>query len=473
MSYDPSHRKPPRQERWPNATPPEGWPSYRDGDAYREGEQADSRYGTDRLSAYPATAGYRSQAGYQRASGEPGDRGYRSAVATDTFPPARNGYGSADGYGVAGGYGVADGYGAGRDDFDWGTVGSGGSRHGYRDPGNGYADPGSGYAGGINGYAGAADDFAGTTDGYGSSRNGHIGTVDGYPAAAEDFPGAAYGFDGTTNGYGRAEAGYGRAETGYGRAEGGYGLAEGGYGRATDEYLGDTNGYDWNEHDYGRPADGFADPVDDFAGYPGQESYAEPASADPGLTAPDVGTRPGSWQAEQDRRREASRRGPLVGAVTVFLAAAVAIGVSTLAAAFVRPQASPITVVGGVFIDRTPAALKNFAVEHFGSHERTILLLGMYAMFALVALGIGVLARRETALGVAVIVAFSLFGAFVAITRPDGRVTDVAPSVVGGLAGVAALMWLVRASAPPPRVVGGAGVSGIRSARGGSRRRTR
>ena len=130
MSYDPSHRKPPRQERWPNATPPEGWPSYRDGDAYREGEQADSRYGTDRLNAYPATAGYRSQAGYQRASGEPGDRGYRSAVATDTFPPARNGYGSADGYGVAGGYGVADGYGAGRDDFDWGTVGSGGSRHG-------------------------------------------------------------------------------------------------------------------------------------------------------------------------------------------------------------------------------------------------------------------------------------------------------------------------------------------------------
>jgi hypothetical protein len=552
MSYDPSHRKPPRQERWPNATPPEGWPSYRDGDAYREGGQADSRYGADRRGAYPATAGYRSQVGYQRASGEPGDRGYRSAVATDTFPPARNGYGSAggyrvadghsvaDGYGVAGGngvaddYGVADGnglagdYGPRRDDFDWGTVGSGGSRHGYRDPGNGYVDPGNGYvdpgngyAGGINGYTGAADDFAETTSGYGSSRNGYTGTIDGYPAAAEDFPDATYGFDGTTNGYHRAEGGYGRAEGGYGRAEGGYGRAEAdygraeggygraeadfsraeggygraetGYGRATDEYLGDTNGYDWNEHDYGRladgfadpaddygrPADGFADPADDFAGYPGQGSYAEPASADPRLTAPDVGVRPGSWQADQDRRREASQRGPLVGAVTVFLAAAVAVGVSTLAAAFVRPQASPITVVGGVFIDRTPAALKNFAVEHFGSHERALLLLGMYAMLALVALGIGVLARRETAFGVAAIAAFSLFGAFVAITRGDGRVTDVAPSVIGGLAGVAALMWLVRASAPPPRVggvvgvVGVVGVAPIRSARGGSRRRTR
>ena len=33
MSYDPSHRKPPRQERWPNATPREGWPAYRQGEA--------------------------------------------------------------------------------------------------------------------------------------------------------------------------------------------------------------------------------------------------------------------------------------------------------------------------------------------------------------------------------------------------------------------------------------------------------
>ena len=321
--------------------------------------------------------------------------------------------------------------------------------------------------------AGAADDFAGTTGGYGSSRNGYTGTIDGYPAAAEDFPGTTYGFDGTTNGYHRAEGGYGRAEVGHSRADVGYGRAEGGYGQVTDEYLGDTNGYDWNEHDHGRRADGFADQADDFAGYPGQRSYAEPASADPGLTAPDVGVRPGSWQADQDRRREASQRGPLVGAVTGFLAAAVAIGVSTLAAAFVRPQASPITVVGGVFIDRTPAALKNFAVQHFGAHGRTVLLLGMYAMLALVAVGIGLLARRETALGVAAIAAFSLFGAFVAITRPEGRVTDVAPSVIGGLAGVAALLWLVRASAPPERAARAVGAAGIRSARGGSRRRTR
>jgi len=36
MSYDPSHRRPPRQDRWPNATPREPWPAYTGADAYRE-----------------------------------------------------------------------------------------------------------------------------------------------------------------------------------------------------------------------------------------------------------------------------------------------------------------------------------------------------------------------------------------------------------------------------------------------------
>jgi len=413
MSYDPSHRKPPRQERWPNATPPEGWPSHRDGDAYRGGEQADSRYGAqyraERQGAYPATAGYRIQSGY----------------------------------GSAGGYGTAGGYGDGRDGgYDWDA-----------DRAGGY--PGRGYTGGINGYAGATDDFAGAPSGYRSSGNGYAGTIDGYAGATDDFPGVTDGFDGAAHGYRHAT---------------------GDYGRAVDEYPADASGYDWNEtgyastaDGYGSAADGYGSAADDFRGYPGRSrgGYAEPAPSDPGLTAPDAGVRPDRWQADQDSRREARQRGPVVGAVTAFLAVAVAIGVSTLAAAFVRPQASPITVVGGVFVDRTPAALRSFAVHHFGTHGRTVLLLGMYATLALVALVIGVLARRDAALGVAAIGAFSLFGAFVAITRPEGHVTDVVPSVIGGLAGVAALLWLVRASAPPQ------GVAPLRYARGGSRRRAR
>ena len=185
------------------------------------------------------------------------------------------------------------------------------------------------------------------------------------------------------------------------------------------------------------------------------------------LVAPDADVDPYSWQADQDLRREAGQRGLGVGAVTGFLAAAVAIGVSTLAAGFVRPQASPMAALGSVFIDRMPAALKNIALQHFGTHGRTLLLLGMYTAIAVLAVGIGLLARRAAASGVAGLAAFSMVAAFVTITRPGGRVSDVAPAIIGGIAGIAALLWLMQASAPPQRV------APLRQTRGNSRRRAR
>lgn len=144
-----------------------------------------------------------------------------------------------------------------------------------------------------------------------------------------------------------------------------------------------------------------------------------------------------------DRGRRPSR-GLLAGGIAGFLAAAVALGVANLVAAFVRPQASPIIAVGGAFIDRTPPALKNFAVEKFGENDKTMLLLGMYVTIALIAIAIGVLAWRRIGIGVAGIGLFGLFGAFVAITRPESRATDVIPSVAGGIAGIVAIVWLAR-----------------------------
>ena len=437
MSYDPSHRKPPRQERWPQATPPGGWPSYRDGDAYRDAEQADSQYAADRQGAYPATTGYR----HQGASGGPGDRGYWSAVATDTYPPASNGYGPAASYDGPGGYGD------GRDGYDWTGNGYGGNGYG----GNGYGGNGYGGAGNANG------------NDYGSAGNGNGYGTGGYADAGDTFAG-------TADRYSRTEVGY---------------------GQAIDEYMSDASDYDWSENGYGSAADGYGSAADGYAGAPdgyaggqadfassvaylGPGSYiepgladprlADPGLADPMLAAPDVGVDPYRWQADQDLRREARRRGLAVGAVTGFLAAAVAIGVSTLVAGFVRPQASPMSAMGSVFIDRIPAALKNVMVQHFGTTGRTVLLLGMYAAIAVLAVGIGVLARRAAAPAVAGLAAFSLLAAFVTITRPGGHVSDVAPAVIGGIAGVAALLWLVHASTP---------TTPAQYARGGARRRPR
>jgi len=190
---------------------------------------------------------------------------------------------------------------------------------------------------------------------------------------------------------------------------------------------------------------------------------------DPALTAPDAGVHPDRWQAEQERRREEGRRGPMVGAVTVFLGTGVVIGVSTLAAAVLKSATSPVSAMGAVFIERTPAALRNAVVHHFGAQGRTVLLLGMYVTFAVVAIVIGMLARHDAAACVAGVAAFTLFAAFVVITRPASQVADVIPVVIGGLAGVAAVVWLFRASAPQ-QVEGSVP---LRHGRGGTRRRAR
>jgi hypothetical protein len=300
MSYDPSHRMPPRQERWPAATPAEGWPSYQ--------------------------------------------TGAQQAMATAAYPAVANGYG---------------------------------------------------------GYAGAADDFDG--------RDG-------------------YGWDG----YG--QDGYARSSVGYAEPQ---------------------DGYDWGG------AGG---------AYLGPGSYVEPGDVlteAPALAAPDAGVYPQRWRAEQARRREAWRRGPMVGAVTELLAIGVVLGVSTLAAAVLKSAISPVGAMAAVFADRTPAALRNAVVHQFGAQGRTVLLLGMYIAVTVVAVVIGTLARRDAAACVAGVGAFTLFAAFVAITRPASHVADVTPVVIGGLAGAAAVLWLFRAAAP--QLAQGP----HRRGRGGTRRRAR
>jgi hypothetical protein len=156
----------------------------------------------------------------------------------------------------------------------------------------------------------------------------------------------------------------------------------------------------------------------------------------------------GPFFADPDDEREprfGRSRGLLAGSIAGFLAAAVALGAANLAAAFVRPQASPIIAVGGAFIDRTPPWLKNFAVQKFGENDKTMLLLGMYVTIALLAMVIGMLAWHHVSVGVVALALFGAFGAFLAYTRPESRVTDVIPSIAGGVAGIAAIIWLVRA----------------------------
>jgi hypothetical protein len=193
----------------------------------------------------------------------------------------------------------------------------------------------------------------------------------------------------------------------------------------------------------------YEDSYTGYSGYGGQEPQGPPWDPPPRQTEsypPLRVSRP--FEAVPDRTSvltaKVRGRGVLAGAVAGFLSAAVALGVANLVAAFVRPQASPVIAVGGAFVDRTPSWLKNFAVQRFGENDKTMLLVGMYVTIALIAIVIGMLASRHVTVGILGIALFGAFGAFVAVTRPASQVTDVIPSIAGGLVGVVAILWLVR-----------------------------
>ena len=100
MSYDPSHRMPPRQERWPAATPAEGWPSYQTG-----AQQAMA------TAAYPSV-----RKGYGGYAGAADDFDRRDGYGHDGY--GREVYGQ-DGYGQDGYARSSVGYAEPQDGYDW------------------------------------------------------------------------------------------------------------------------------------------------------------------------------------------------------------------------------------------------------------------------------------------------------------------------------------------------------------------
>ncbi|MFJ1696442.1 molybdopterin-dependent oxidoreductase [Streptomyces sp. NPDC088252] len=128
-----------------------------------------------------------------------------------------------------------------------------------------------------------------------------------------------------------------------------------------------------------------------------------------------------------------------------------ALAVAELVAAVVRPEAGPVTAVGGAVIDRTPPAVKDFAVRNFGTDDKLVLQLGILVLLALFAAGIGMLALRHRRLGPAAVLVFSLLGAVSAVGRPEGAPADALPSVVGAVVAAGVLHLLVGRLAPVPR----------------------
>ncbi len=141
--------------------------------------------------------------------------------------------------------------------------------------------------------------------------------------------------------------------------------------------------------------------------------------------------------------------GAACGAVAAFAGLAVA----ELVAAAVRPEASPVTAVGGAVVDLTPTAVREWAIAMFGTADKAVLTLGIVVVLAAVAAGAGLLALRSPPAGSAVAGGFGLLGAAAALSRPEAAWQDALPSLAGGLT-AAGVLWLLVTAATRPRPAG-------------------
>ncbi|MBB2947154.1 DMSO/TMAO reductase YedYZ molybdopterin-dependent catalytic subunit [Actinoplanes lutulentus] len=141
-------------------------------------------------------------------------------------------------------------------------------------------------------------------------------------------------------------------------------------------------------------------------------------------------------------------RGITMGAASGILAAAFGVAAAELLAAATRPQAGPLTAVGGALIDAAPTPIKEFAVRTFGTHDKPMLLAGIVLVLALLTAVVGVLAVRWRAAGIAGAALLGVVGATAALTRPAATAIDAVPALMGAAISGVVLWVLLRSGSP-------------------------
>jgi DMSO/TMAO reductase YedYZ molybdopterin-dependent catalytic subunit len=126
-----------------------------------------------------------------------------------------------------------------------------------------------------------------------------------------------------------------------------------------------------------------------------------------------------------------------------LLTGAVALGIAELTAAVTGPNGAPVTAVGETAINLTPVPVKEFAIAHFGTHDKAALVTGIVVLLAAFAVLIGVLAVRRLAYGLAALAVFAAVGVAAAISQ--GGALNVVPTLAGSAAAAVTLVLMVRA----------------------------
>ncbi|MGN6129751.1 MAG: molybdopterin-dependent oxidoreductase [Nocardioidaceae bacterium] len=149
-------------------------------------------------------------------------------------------------------------------------------------------------------------------------------------------------------------------------------------------------------------------------------------------------------------RRPSPRPSRSAGAVAGLLAGAAAVLSAQATAAVLPGVTSPVLAVADRAVDATPRAVKEWAIETFGSSDKQVLVAGVVAVVALLAALAGALGARRPGVAVGAFVLLSGVAAAGAVTDRVAtasiglRLVPVLVLVVVGLGALVALLRPVR-----------------------------
>lgn len=123
-------------------------------------------------------------------------------------------------------------------------------------------------------------------------------------------------------------------------------------------------------------------------------------------------------------------------------AAAVALGVVQLAAAFSAPAADARTAVGTAVINLTPGGVKEWAILTFGTADKLFLSVSVIVVIGALAAVAAIWERSRIPVGTLAFLAAAVAGSAAVLARPGARPADIIPTLLGAACGIAVLRLL-------------------------------
>ena len=166
------------------------------------------------------------------------------------------------------------------------------------------------------------------------------------------------------------------------------------------------------------------------------------------------------------------RRRWIAGGVAGLLAGVAAVAASEAVAALVDGVTSPLLAVGNRAVDATPRPLKEFAIERFGENDKPVLIGGVVATVAVLALLIGVVGVRRPRVALGAFLVLSAVATAAGLTDRSSTASPVLrllPALALVVVGVAALLLLLRALRTPANAPTGSAGPAATEGPGGTR----